>query len=161
MKKFFLLACLALASTSLFAQKGTLSLGYNINFGLHSDYKNVGLGAKLQYEFVNNVRGEASFNYFFKKDGCTMWDANVNFHYLIRLGQAKKWTIYPLAGVTLLGSKVDLGGVNVDNTRFGGNFGAGVEYPVVNGIKVNAEAKYQVVKDWNRPVITVGMTFDL
>ena len=155
------MACLALASTSLFAQKGTFSLGYNLNFGLHSDYKNVGLGAKMQYEFVDNFRGEASFNYFFKKDGCTMWDVNLNAHYLIHLGKAKKWTIYPLAGVTLLGTKVDFLGGTVDNTKFGGNVGAGVEYPVVDGIKVNAEAKYQIVKNWNRPVITIGMTFDL
>lgn len=136
-----------------------MGAGINLNYGLHSDYKNFGIGVKYQYEFVENVRGEASFNYFFKKDLCTMWDANLNFHYLFHLGE--KPVLYPVAGLTLLGTSVDLGAFgSASDTNIGANLGVGFEYPIVDAFKLNAEVKYQLVKDWNRPVISIGAVYN-
>lgn len=158
MKKLLMIAFMALVSTTMFAQKGSTWLGVNVNYGLHSDYKNLGAGVKAQYEFIDNVRAEASANYFFKKDYCTMWDVNLNAHYLIPVGGL---TVYPLAGVTLLGSEVEVFGVKASDSNLGLNVGAGLEFPITEGIKLNVEAKYQIVKDWDRPVISAGIAFAL
>ena len=49
MKKFLMIAIMALASTAMFAQKGATYVGANVNYGMHSDYKNFGVGVKAQY----------------------------------------------------------------------------------------------------------------
>ena len=158
MKKLLMIAFMALMSTTMFAQQGATWVGANVSYGLHSDYKNLGVGAKVQYEFIDHFRAEASGNYFFKKDYCTMWDVNLNVHYLIPAGGL---TIYPLAGVTLLGSEVEVMGVKASDSNLGLNLGGGVEFPLTEAIKLNIEAKYQIVKDWDRPVISAGVAFAL
>lgn len=145
-----------LMSTATFAQQGSTFVGVNANYGMHKDYKNFGLGAKVQYEFIDNWRGEASFNYFFKKDYCTFWDVNLNLHYLFKVSD--KFNVYPLAGMTLLSTKVE--GLD-SKSKFGFNAGAGVEYSLTDKLKVNAEGKYQYVKDYDRPVISVGLSYAL
>ena len=72
MKKILLVFCMALMSTSLFAQVGTSYVGVNANYCLKSHFKPFGVGVKFQHEFFENVRGEASFNYFFKKSTSTV-----------------------------------------------------------------------------------------
>jgi len=158
MKKLLMIAFMALMSTTMFAQQGSTWVGANVNYGMHSDYKNFGIGAKVQYEFIDNFRAEASGNYFFKKDYCTMWDVNLNVHYLIPVGGL---TVYPLAGLTLLGTDVEVMGISASDSDFGFNVGAGLEFPLTEAIKLNAEFKYQIVKDWDRPVISVGAAFAL
>ena len=150
--------CMMFIASAAFAQQGATWIGAQASYGLHKDYKNIGVGAKVQYEFIDNVRAEASGNYFFKKDNCSMWDVNLNLHYLIPVGSVK---IYPLAGLTLLGSKVEVLGVSASDSDFGANVGAGVEFPLSDAIKLNIEGKYQIVKDWNRPVISAGVAFAL
>jgi outer membrane protein X len=158
MKKLLMIAFMALMSTTMFAQAGSTWVGANVNYGLHSDYKNLGFGAKVQWEFIDNVRAEASGNYFLKKDYCTMWDLNLNLHYLVSVDKLK---IYPLAGLTILDSKVEVGNISASDSNFGINLGAGVEYPISETVKLNLEGKYQIVKDWNRPVISAGIAFAL
>lgn len=168
MKKYLMIFCMMFIASAAFAQQGATWIGAQASYGLHKDYKNIGVGAKVQYEFIDNVRAEASGNYFFKKDNCSMWDVNLNLHYLIPVGSVK---IYPLAGLTLLGSKVDIpevtvmgvkvGGGSASDSDFGANVGAGVEFPLSDAIKLNIEGKYQIVKDWNRPVISAGVAFAL
>ena len=148
-------AIMALASTAMFAQKGATYVGANVNYGMHSDYKNFGVGVKAQYEFLQNVRAEASFNYFFKKDNISMWDLNLNAHYVFHVGGVG---IYPLAGLCVVGSKVE--GFD-GNTDLGYNLGGGVEFPIGNNVKLNFEAKYQFVNDLDRPVISAGIAFPL
>ena len=86
MKKFLMIACMVLFSTSMFAQQGAMYVGGNLNYGMHSDYKNFGFGVKAQYEFIQNFRAEASANYFLEKDNLKMWDINANLHYIHRRG---------------------------------------------------------------------------
>ena len=155
MKKLLMIAIMALTSMTMSAQAGSTWIGANVNYGLHSDYKNFGIGAKVQWEFIDNVRLDMSGNYFFKKDYLTQWDANLNLHYLIPIGVAK---IYPLAGLTILGSKVE--GFDGDDD-FGVNLGGGVEFPLSETVKLNFEAKYQIVDHWDRPVISAGIAFAL
>lgn len=199
MKKIFMIAVMALATLTVSAQDKPFAVGINVNYGLNKNYKNLGFGAKFQYEFVENFRAEASGNYFLKKDHCTMWDASINFHYLIPIADNLK--IYPLVGATLLGAKVDLGdaigsayddakaafisaggsaadfdaywptikqqaeaayrnrGGSTSETKFGFNAGAGIEYNLSENFKINFEAKYQYVKNYDRPVLSIGAAY--
>ncbi len=155
MKKFFLMCCMALMSTSLFAQVGTSYVGVNANYCLKSSYKPFGIGVKFQHEFMTNVRGEASFNYFFKKEHATLFDVNINGHYLLHVTDG--FTIYPLAGVGYVNQKIE--GFDSDG-KFCGNLGAGVEFPI-GACKINAEFKYQLGDDWDCPYISAGVAFPI
>jgi len=199
MKKIFMIAVMALATLTVSAQDKPFAVGINASYGLNKDYKNFGVGAKFQYEFVENFRAEASGNYFFKKDYMKMWDANVNLHYLIPIGESLK--VYPFVGVTVLGAKVDMGdaigsayddakaafisaggsaadfdaywptikqqaeaayrngGGSTSETKFGFNAGAGIEYYLSESFKINFEAKYQYVKNYDRPVLSIGAAY--
>ena len=122
MKKLFFVICMMLMSVATFAQQGKMTVG------IHGDYmidspKNFGIGANVGYEVINNVRGVAEFNYFLKKDGVSYWNVEVNAEYLFKVGDA--FTIYPLAGIDLLGISVEGGG---SDSKMGLNLGAGVEY---------------------------------
>jgi len=202
MKKLMMIAAFVVASLTANAQiePGQMAVGANVSYGMHKDYKNIGLGAKFQYNITDAIRGEASGNYFLKKDHCTMWDANINFHYVIPISEGLN--VYPLVGATLVGVKVDLGDFGMggsltdylhslgysdsdiatmkqyaaaqyaeleaaykgvedssSETKFGFNAGAGIEYFISPNLKVNAEVKYQYVKDFDRPVISAGIAY--
>lgn len=170
MKKMLMVACMMFIATAMFAQQGTTSLGIQGSYSLHKDYKNLGLGVKGQYEFVNNVRAELAFNYYFKKDYTTMWDLAATVHYLIPAGPL---TIYPLAGIALVNAKVKTGdinykdenisihmdGIDESSTKVGANLGAGLEVPVAEHFKLNAEFRYQIVSNFNRPIISIGAAY--
>ena len=170
MKKILMTLCLMLSSMSMFAEQGDTWVGANVmNVGMNSNYVNLGFGVKIQYEALKNIRGEASFNYFLKKDYHTMWDANLNIHYLIHFGQL---TVYPLAGGGLMDRTYEdtylplydetiSGGIFSDR-YFGANAGAGMDYPVNDWLKVNAEVKVQFVQTHDpRPVASVGVAVKL
>ena len=95
MKKLLLLVCAAVMSLSASAQAGDKALGAQLVFG--SETNNIGLGVKGQYYFTDQLRGEASVDYFFKNKGVSMWDINANVHYLFDV--ANKVKVYPLAGL--------------------------------------------------------------
>jgi outer membrane protein X len=196
MKKLMMIAAFVVAALTANAQNepGKMAIGANVNYGMHKDYKNIGFGAKFQYNVTDAIRGEASGNYFLKKDYCTMWDANINFHYVIPISESLN--VYPLVGATLIGVKLDASDVVNDayntaweaakaygmskedfdatwnsgvavvdastsdsETKFGFNAGAGIEYFISPNLKVNAEVKYQYVKDYDRPVISAGVAY--
>ena len=61
MKKFFILICMTLISASSFAQQGKTSVGIHGNYMIDSP-NNVGIGANIGYELIDNLRGVAEFN---------------------------------------------------------------------------------------------------
>ena len=150
-----MLACAMLLSAAMFAQQGEKSVGANLKYRL-DDPNNIGVGAKFQYGFTDKIRGEASFNYFLKKDYTSFYDVNINAHYLIPVGSL---TVYPLAGVTLQGWNVEVGGYSADDSDVGVNVGAGIEYPLNDKLKVNAEFTYKYVKDADSPFIGLGIAY--
>jgi len=176
MKKFLMVAIMMLSSTMMFAEAGDMNIGANVNYSLDSDYKNFGIGVKVQWEFADKLRAEPSFNYYFKKDYVSLWDININAHYLINLGKSG-FNLYPIAGVCLIGATMDVGKYtgHIDSdsgisgsftktgtetkTKIGANLGAGIEYPLTDALKINAEFKYQLVEDYDRPIISAGISY--
>ena len=165
MKRFFIIALVAFIGMSVQAQnvKGDMAAGVNVAYGTKDGFSNFGIGAKFQYNLSDAIRIEPSATYFFKKDYTKMWDANVNIHYLFNV--AEKFTVYPLAGVSLVGMKaevdldfgvMDFGEVSASETKFGANLGGGAQYWLTESFALNFEVKYQLVSDFDRPVFSLG-----
>ena len=160
MKKLLLLVCAAVMSLSASAQAGDKALGAQLLFG--SKTNNIGLGVKGQYYFTDHIRGEASFDYFFKRKGLSMWDVNANVHYLFDV--ADKFKVYPLAGLgyTNWSYKYEFEGAPViegSDGRLAINLGGGAEYELTKNLSVNAEAKYQIISNYNQLVLGVGVAY--
>ena len=160
MKKLLLLVCAAVMSLSASAQAGDKALGAQLVFG--SETNNIGLGVKGQYYFTDQLRGEASVDYFFKNKGFSMWDINANVHYLFDV--ANKVKVYPLAGLgyTNWSYKYEYPGHSViegSDGRLAINLGGGAEYELTKDLSVNAEAKYQIISNYNQLVLGVGVAY--
>lgn len=168
-----------MACSGVFAQKsggvaknkGKMSIGANLNIGSDEDFTNFGLGVKFQYGIMDKIRVEPSFNYYFETDNVSMWDLSLNGHYLIPIKANKKLTIYPLAGLAIVGIKVStdpiefmgeiIPGTDISATNLGINAGCGIEYMLNSKLSINGELKYQIVEDYNRPIISGGINYKL
>ena len=140
MKKVFFVICMMLMSVATFAQQGKMTIG------IHGDYmidspKNFGIGANVGYEVINNVRGVAEFNYFFKKDHFSYWNVEINGEYLFKVGDT--FTIYPLVGIDLLGATFSYDGGSNSESKLGLNLGGGVEYQLMENLALKAEYNYK------------------
>ena len=161
MKKLLLLVCAAVMSLSASAQAGDKAVGAQLVFG--SETNNIGLGVKGQYYFTDQLRGEASVDYFFKNKGFSMWDINANVHYLFDV--ANKVKVYPLAGLgyTNWSYKYEYPGHSViegSDGRLAINLGGGAEYELTKDLSVNAELKYQIVSNnYSQLVLGVGVAY--
>ncbi len=155
MKKVLLTVLCAIISVCVYAQKGSNAIGVNILYNTYVT-ESAGIGIKAQHSFTDNFRGEASFNYFFKNNNLSMFDFNVNAHYLV--GITDSFRIYPLIGLTLGHYMPDVDGVDSE-TRVGGNFGGGIEYDLTSNLVIGFEGKYQLVSDLDQGVISVGLTY--
>lgn len=140
MKKLFFVVCTMLISASAFAQQGQKTVGVHGNYMLDSP-NNFGIGANIGYEVIDNLRGVAEFNYFLKKDHVSYWNVEVNANYLFRLASA--FTLYPLAGIDLLGCKVG----DYSDSKLGLNLGVGAEYQLSNNLALKLEYNYKTQYD--------------
>ena len=160
MKKLLLLVCAAVMSLSASAQAGDKALGAQLVFG--SETNSLGFGVKGQYYFTDHIRGEGSFDYFLKNKGISMWDINANVHYLFDV--ADKFKVYPLAGLgyTNWSYKYEYAGAPVvegSDGRLAVKLGGGAEYELTKNLNVNAEAKYQIISNYNQLVLGVGVAY--
>lgn len=160
MKKLLLLVCAAVMSLSASAQAGDKAVGAQLVFG--SETNSIGVGVKGQYYFTDQIRGEASFDYFLKNKGISMWDINANVHYLFDV--ADKFKVYPLAGLgyTNWSYKLEYDNVTLakgTDGRLAVNLGGGAEYELTKDLSVNAELKYQIISHYNQLVLGVGVAY--
>lgn len=153
MKKLLLIGLLALAGTiGASAAQGEKSIG--AQFGYASKHSMVGLGLNFQYEFVNNVRIEPEFIYYFESDHINVFNVNLNLHYLIRT--SSRFALYPLAGFSY--ARVTPDGFDGMN-RFGANVGVGAEYTISNHCAFYTEQRFQILKDMNQSVTCLGFKY--
>ena len=154
MKKYLALVIVVLIGVATAsAQKGEMAVGGNLLYG--TEINSVGLGAKFQYGILDHLRGEASFNYYFKNKGFRRWDLNANAHYLFDI--TEKFRAYPLAGLTVVNKSY----ADVDDsiTRFGLNLGGGCDYNINENWRVNAEFKYSIVSTIDQAVFSLGAVY--
>ncbi len=161
-KRISLILVVALAVLNVNAQqKGDMAVGGDLVIGTGDSYTNVGLSAKFQYNVIDPLRLEGSFTYFFKKDYMSMWDMSANAHYLFNI--TDQFILYPLAGIGVLGVKVDLGdfwgGGSVSDSYFAFNIGGGAQYKFTENWAANFELKYKIADNWDRFLISAGVTY--
>ena len=176
MKKIMMIAAMMLLSVGAFAQAGKFAVGANAGMAFYgNDYNPFGIGAKLQYEFVDNFRAELAYNYWFSKKTeisipalgvheefkSGVMDVDLNLQYLIPIGEGLN--IYPLVGANMAFTHGD----GDSESIFGFQGGAGIEYYVAESVKINLDAKYQYNKKtkdgvemkFDGPVIQAGGAF--
>mgnify|MGYP003881448753 CR=1 FL=1 len=164
MKSQVLTVALAMLTMPLFAQ---INVGGGIAFG--SEIENLGFTAKGTYSINEQWEGAASFTYFIPKSfgtiDWTLWALNLDGHYLKNVNE--KFTIYPLAGLSIGGFTFDnnfsFGGVDggkTTTTEVGINLGGGAYLGISEKMKGYAEIKY-IVGGFDQLVLNAGVLFNL
>ena len=148
MKKIMMIAALMLMSVGAFAQEaGKFAIGANAGIAAYgNEYNPFGIGAKAQYSITENFRAEAAFNYWFPKNDAGIMDFDLNLQYLIPI--VDKLYVYPLVGANLGMTHGDAFKFIFDKqqTIFGLQGGAGIEYFLTDNVKANFDIKYQYNK---------------
>ena len=173
MKKILMTLCVALITLGASAQKGEQNVGAHVLYG--TDAGNIGFGVKYQNNITDAIRLEAVGDYYLKTDGFSMFDVNVNGHYLFPLSD--KVTVYPLVGVNYTSWKQesfisypkysddgDIEGsddIDIKDTSIGLNIGGGIQYKLTDKIRIGAELKYQTISGASTAVVGAGITFTL
>jgi opacity protein-like surface antigen len=160
MKKIMMIAAMMLLSVGAFAQ-GKMAIGANAGMAFYgNEYNPFGVGAKFQYEFVESFRAELAYNYWFPKDKAGIMDIDLNFHYLIPVGEGIN--VYPIVGVNLGMTHGEAYKDLFDGQEsiFGFQGGVGIEYYLSSNLKVNLDAKYQYnKKNKDYSVTYMGSTY--
>lgn len=171
MKKIFIVMCMALVGLCASAQeKGDMAVGANLGvtpcLESGTSVTHFGIGAKFQYNVTDPIRLEAALDYGFKSKGADVFTLGVNAHYLFNLSD--KLRVYPLAGVgyahlsggySYVGDDYDMVEGTGSVSKFLLNIGAGIEYDITSKIAVNADIKYQYIKDFSRLPISIGVVY--
>lgn len=168
MKKIFMTLCIALVTLGASAQKGEQNVGAHVLYG--TDAGNIGFGVKYQNSITDAIRLEAVGDYYLKTDGFSMFDVNVNGHYLFPLSD--KFTVYPLVGINYtswkqenavsFGEKYKDDNIDIKDTSIGLNIGGGIQYKLTDKIRIGAELKYQTISGaMSTVIIGAGVTYTL
>lgn len=150
------MAILAVASMiNVHAEQNDVSLA--AQFVYASKHSMAGLGAQVQFEPISNWRIAPEFIYFFKNDGKSALNANLNVHYVIPTSSV--FALYPLVGFTYGHYKADglLGDVTDD--RCGANVGLGAQYRIQDRLHFFTEQRFQIMKDFNQSVTVLGLKY--
>lgn len=183
MKKLFvLLSFIAFGVGSAWGQQGEKTVSVNLGYGTGSLHKSFKVGAEFRYNLTDAIRLAPGFDYFLKSDGLGLWSASVNGHYLFSIKSVDGLKVYPLVGLTMLGTtglggNVDLGDEDYsdiprfedytdgakesggNSTNFGANLGVGVQYPILSNLDLGFEIKYQFVKDYDQVVFGINAAY--
>ncbi|OFY13100.1 MAG: hypothetical protein A2X11_13110 [Bacteroidetes bacterium GWE2_42_24] len=154
------------------AQQGEMKLGAGLAYG--SEIKSIGIGAKFHYGITDQIRLAPGFVFFLPKtDGGvkqTLWNLDLDGNYIFM--ENKGFTVHGIGGVNVSGYKItteavvyeELGytspSVEVSETKFGFNLGAGLLYPFSDRMHLLVEGKY-VISDFDQIVISAGLMFNL
>jgi opacity protein-like surface antigen len=152
MKKFLMVISVLMFSVTSFAQIGKTTISGHFGYLLDSP-NNCGIGANIGYEFAENWRGVAQFDYYFNKDHVSMWNPNVNVEYLFPLADGK-FFVYPLAGLNVLGQSYDEG----SDSKLGLNIGCGFEMPLNDRMSFKCEYCYKTQYD-GFSTLNLGLVF--
>lgn len=156
MKKYVFMAILAVATVfGAYAESGDISVG--AEFAYASKNSMAGLGAQVQIEPITNWRFAPEFIYYFKNDGLSAYNVNLNIHYVIPTSAT--FSIYPLAGFTFAHYKADAGLVDASVDRCGANIGMGAQYQIKERLHFFTEERFQILKDFNQSVTCLGLKY--
>lgn len=161
-KNLLLTSLFAILTTGAFAQVG---IGAGLSFG--TDVSEVGIFARGSYQFAEQWRGAATFNYYLAGNeggvSVSFWDINLDAHYLF--WENEQFRAYALGGLGIAIISVDANvpsvpgfDYNESTSDFGINLGAGGEYKVNENVRPFAELKFDVGL-YNQLVIMAGVKY--
>ena len=154
MKKYIFMAIVAMAATiNVYAQQGDISVA--AQFAYASKNSTAGLGAQMQIEPITNWRLAPEFIYFFKNDGMSAYNINMNVHYIIPTSPT--FSIYPLVGFSYGHYNWDTLSGNYSEDHCGANVGMGAQYRIKNNWYFFTEERFQIMKDFNQSVTVLGL----
>ena len=175
MKKILTIVCLLVLGVSTgFAQvhDGESAVGANLVYG--SEIKSLGVGIRYQYGFLDQLRGEIGFNYFFDHDHKSWCDVNVNAHWLLNVLN-DQFYIYPIVGFNYTmtkfktkehyevdsetGESIKIPARSEEKNHIGLNVGAGVEYELTEHWGVNLEYRHTIMRKVDQGVIGLGVNY--
>jgi outer membrane protein W len=155
MKKFLMIAVMAMSALSMSAQDSKFAAGINADFITASGYTTAGFGLKLQYNFTENFRTELGYTYYLNKDENGIWAINLNFAYLFKVSE--KFKVGPMAGLGMNSTHmssdlkdalaITAAPYEVKNTMaLGFQVGVATEYQVSDHFKLGLDAMYKHAK---------------
>lgn len=141
------------------------TIGTQAVYGTRDKRPGVGIHFKTQY--LDSWRSTVSGNYYFKKDGVSCYDVNLEGNYIFDMSD--KVRLYPLAGGRLAfwhADNLEVSGWHYDRDdkthyEIGFNLGRGIDYLLSDHWGLNAEVKYQYLKNASQVmfVASVGYRF--
>lgn len=162
MKKFIVMCMLAVVGITASAQnsQGQSAFGFNVGYGF-SDHSNMLFALDYRYCLTDEIRFAPSLTYFVEDESLSAWAIDVNAHYLFRA--TEMFGFYPLVGLDLSFWRLgDIDGghsLHETFTRFGANFGVGGEVYASDRLTVGLEFKYNLIKDFNQPILAVRVGY--
>ena len=184
MKKILLTFVSCLMALGAYAGAGDMAAGGHLGVAsMFGGVTNFGIGAKFQYGITDPLRAEASLNYWFKDSGWHVFDFDINAHYIVY--DVNKIKAYPIVGIgyssvgwsdsysydggdygedvgapkRLSRSSASRSSSSSSNGRFLFNLGIGGEYELTDNLSLDAELKYQYMKNYARLPITIGVIY--
>lgn len=156
MKKVFLsLALCAVAfaaSAQLKSVDAKMDYRWKTGFGVGAT---IGLGEAIEIA--------PSVSYFFPGDHWTMWEADVNAHYILPFEIHENLDLYPVAGLGLFHIGYDYDDFGLDDdysyNKLLINVGAGARWHFNDQWAAFTEEKYQIVDGYDENYFTVGISF--
>lgn len=135
-----------------YTQRNALGMGAEVLYG--TEIESVGLGLKFNWMMTDAFRLEPNVGIWFKNDGQSSFDFNVDVHYMVKI--SNRWRFYPIAGLTLSYWDVDHYG---SDTNFGVNLGAGIEADINQHWYLDFSFKYRLISDYDQAVLGLGVGY--
>ncbi|MCM1291501.1 MAG: porin family protein [Prevotella sp.] len=139
-------------SPKAFAQKGEKTLGVMAGYSGYNDGAFTSI--YFQYTFAKHVRISPELGYVFKNKEKSAFEVGVDINFPFRL--SKGIEIYPLTGLTINDWRYQGNG---HLTRFGADFGGGLDFYLTSYLKLNVQGKYSLMKDTDGVFVGLGIGY--
>lgn len=141
---FFSFLAMLCVMNNVSAQKSK-SIGVNAGVGFLEEFDFAKVGVEFNLDVSNHFRFSPSVNYFFSSSVSAV-SLEGDLSYVIQ--SSDRFEFFPIVGVGYLTGDIE---------KFAFNVGMGMQYDLVNNFAINAKAKYQLVKDFNEIVLSIGV----
>lgn len=178
MKKFLTFAIaliLGMGASQAQDLQGESAAGIKLLYG--TEIESMGVGIDYQYCFIDHLRGEVGFNYFFEHNHTNWMDVNVNAHYVFSMMDHKLF-LYPLVGLNYTMAKVKVpefeyveidengnmvttktSSTSYEENHIGLNVGAGAEYKFNDHFSAGLEYRHTIIRKVDQGIIGLNLHY--
>jgi len=160
-----ILATVALAAAMPVDASARREATFGVETGYASKNESAIAGLFFQYDLTGSIRIAPDAGFVFRHKDLDAFTANLNLHFPFTF-PGRVVGLYPLAGVNYsswnrhdLDFDTETDDVSTRVSRFGVNFGAGVELRPTSTLKIKAELKYNLIKSYSGYYVSVGIGY--